>query len=178
LQTAYNKLKNYRTRRVLGRADTARLSGVMCTRMINAAKLLVLLVSMFFAQSSQALSLGCSKGKHSELKLPDEFIVWAIEKDELLGTHYSLELKNTIDTLKLESIFLLRRNKEKIDFFMNLSFLEMPKGPTDKFPYASTGFSLSDEIRSGTELYVMFQRRYENCLLESRKYRIELPHNE
>ncbi len=140
-------------------------------------KILTFLVCLFFAQNTQALSLVCSKGEHSELDLPEEFIVWETEIDELLGTHYSFELKKTIDTVKLESVFLLRRNEEKIDFFMNLSFLEMPKGPKDKFPYAAVGFSLSDQIKNGTELYAVFKRRYENCVPESRKYRIELPHN-
>jgi hypothetical protein len=160
-------------------AQTARacVRGVMCTRDIGIVKLLTFLVSLFFVQNIHALSLVCSKGEHSELDLPEEFIVWDIEKDELLGTHYSFELKKTIENVKLESVFLLRRNEEKIDFFMNLSFLEMHKGPKDKFSYAVVGFSLSEQIRSGTELYAVFQRRYENCVPESRKYKIEIPHN-
>ena len=149
----------------------------MCIRKTDILKLLTFLVSLLFAQNIYALSLACAKGEHIELELPGKFVIWDIEKDELLGTHYSFELKKTIDNVKLESIFLLQRNEEKIDFFMNLSFLEMPKGPKDKFPYATAGFSLSDQIRNGTELYAVFQRRYENCVPESRKYRIELPHN-
>lgn len=136
-----------------------------------------MLAGLLFTQNIDALSIVCPKGEHSELDLPEEFVVWETEKDELLGTHYSFELKRNIDAVKLESVFLLRRSEEKIDFFMNLSFLEMPKGPKDKFPYAAVRFSLSDQIRNGTELYAIFQRHYENCVPESRKYRIGLPHN-
>ena len=133
--------------------------------------------ALVFSNSAQALSIVCGKGKHLQLDLPEDSISWKLDTDDVLGAHYSFELKMNIENVKLESMVLLRRNGEKIDFFIPLSFLEVNRKIAEESSYASSGFSLSKEALQGAELLAIYQRRYENCILESRKYKIELPNN-
>ncbi len=118
-----------------------------------------------------------SSGHQETLSLPEEAIVWKLEKDEWFSNFYSFEIKSVIEEVELESLSLLRMREEKLDFHFNLSFISFPKESEERPAHVVGGFSLSNENLDGVELYAIFRKRDEGCSLESRKYKIELPHN-
>ena len=150
----------------------------MCIRVHRINLLYVILIGVALTGSSaHALSLVCGEPKSVQEILPESYIEWEIESDDVLGTHYSFKMSMEIEEVKLDDIFLLRRNGKTIDFFVHLNYLKFKEFVDDEHSYVEGSFSLSKDTLDGTELYAIYNRRYQNCVPEIRKYTIEIPHN-
>ena len=124
-----------------------------------------------------ALSLVCGTPKSSELNLPNDYIKWEIEEDDRLGVYYSFKIRSAIDQVELQDLALLRRNGEKLDFLVHINYLDHREFIGEGHSAVEGAFSLSKDILKGVEFIAVYNRQYENCVPETRKYIIEIPHN-